>query len=412
MIYNIKDIINHARKNSPFYAKLYQDLPDNCRFDKLPIIDQKEFWGSNIFENNQLLTAKFTEGILFKSGGTSGNPKFSAFNKDEWNSFTTVFGTGISNGNLKDGDYVGNLFYAGDLYASFSFIMKSLENGPVQIVQFPMTGNMTNENIVKAILDYKINVLAGVPTTFVNLAEYIINQKIEIDLDLILFGGESLYNDQIKKIKKAFPSAAVNSIGIASVDGGHLGYFDESCKNGEHKVFKESTIIEVVDEDTNEVITENNKVGRLVYTNLTRKLMPIIRYPAGDRAEWLEVGSKYKLQGRSDEGARVGPVSIGTDDILNIFTSNELKSILSSFQLVIDHYHGLDILTINLVLEKDNEIAEEDLISILYRERPMFKKSVDDNIISKPRINIVKLDELIRNKKTGKQKLVVDLRSS
>jgi phenylacetate-CoA ligase len=410
MIYQIEELVNFAKENSKYYRELYQDIT-SFSLGALPIINQNEFWKSNKFENNQLLTSDFSDGILFKSGGTSGNPKFSAFTKDEWSMFTKEFGDGIAKGLIKSGDYVGNLFYAGELYASFVFIMKSLEQCPKNIVQFPMTGSMDNIDIVKTIQEYNLNVLVGVPTTFMNLADYMLKNKIKTNVNLILFGGESLYRDQILKIEEAFPRAKVTSIGIASVDGGHLGFFDDTCKNGEHRVFQSSTIVEIIDEESGESIVEPGKPGRLIYTNLTRKLMPIIRYPAGDRAEWIEVGNKFKLHGRSDEGARIGPVTLGSDDILNIFNPEKIKTLLNSFQLHINHDNGLDQVTILLVLEQTN-VDLDYLLSLLYLERPMLKKAVESQVIAAPIIKVVAISELLRNERTGKKRLVVDLRKT
>ena len=420
MIYSIDEIIKNARKNSQYYKDAYSKLSENIKIEDLPIVDQKEFWSANKFKENKLLTSEFLDGVLFKSGGTTGRPKFSAFTKDEWDAFTSEFGWGISQGHLKSGDHVGNLFYSGDLYASFAFIMKSLEHEYNSIVQFPMTGTMIFPEIIKAIDEYQINVLAGVPTTFLNLAEYILENNIKSEITLILFGGESLYQDQIKVLQKAFPKAKIDSIGIASVDGGHLGYFDHECMNGEHKVFQKSTLVEIIDEETGKTIKEKGKTGRLVYTNLTRKLMPIIRYPAGDMAEWKECefidgkfqGIKYQLHGRSDEGARVGPVTIGTDDIHDIFTKEILGTALTSFQLVINHKGGLDQLTIVLVPEEKIVKTEQELIKIIYSERPMLEQAITSGIISSIIIKIEDMEALIRNQRTGKQRLVVDLREN
>lgn len=420
MTFSLQEIVEHARERSPFYSDLYKNESSTWDITNLPIVDQKVFWEANSFKDNKLLTDHFGDGILFKSGGTTGNPKFSAFTKEEWHAFTYEFGKGISKGRLKAGDRVGNLFYSGDLYASFAFIMKSLEHEHNQIVQFPMTGTMGFEDIIKTVLEYDVNVLAGVPTTFINLASHLLKEQKTLPLELILFGGEPLYEDQFEVLKKAFPKAHVDSIGIASVDGGHLGFFDSECENGEHKVFQESTIVEIIDEETGEVIQETGRTGRMIYTNLTRKLMPIIRYPAGDMAEWTEVsqnngsfqGIKYKLHGRSNEGARIGPVTIGSDDIHHIFHKDYLGTVLESFQLVVRHEKGLDQLTIVLVPEGSLKLTTDELENHFYSERPMLKDAIEANIISPIIIKIGKMTDLILNKRTGKQRLVVDLRES
>ncbi len=413
-IYSINEIIQSAANNSPYYKELYKNS-DLSKLENLPLINQDEFWKANSYQDNKLLTGPITNGVVFKSGGTTGNPKFSAFTKSEWETFTHEFGDGMAFNGLKEGDRVGNLFYSGDLYASFLFITKSLELCPVPCTHFPMTGAMDMADVVKTIEEYNINVLAGVPTSFINLAQYLFENDKTLKLDTVLFGGESLYEDQIGILSKAFPGARINSVGYASVDGGHLGYFSENCINGEHEVFLDSCIMELIDEDSGEVINETGRTGKLVYTNLTRKLMPIIRYPVGDRAEWVEMttdgrGKRFVLRGRSEEGARIGPVTVNSDDLHNIFHDNDLADKINNFQFVLDRETHKDRLTVNIVAVPGADLAEGALRDLFYRERPMFKEAVDLNLIAGIEFRLVETAQLVRNKRTGKLRLVVDLR--
>lgn len=413
-IFTIEEIIQYAAKNSPYYRKLYEGC-NLSKLENLPLVDQEEFWHANTYTDNKLLTGPIRDGVVFKSGGTTGNPKFSAFTKSEWETFTDEFGEGMATNGLKEGDKVGNLFYSGDLYASFLFITKSLELCPVPCTHFPMTGAMDMEDVVKTVEEYGVNVLAGVPTSFINLAQWLFEKDKTLKLDTILFGGESLYEDQIGILAKAFPGARINSVGYASVDGGHLGFYTDNCVNGEHEVFLNSCVMELIDEETGEVINETGRVGKLVYTNLTRLLMPIIRYPVGDRAEWMEMtqdgrGKRFVLRGRSEEGARVGPVTVNGDDLHNIFHDNALADKINNFQFVIDRETGKDRLTINTVAVPGFELSEIALRDLFYKERAMYKEAVDQNLIADIQFKLVDTEQLVRNKRTGKLRLVVDLR--
>ena len=113
-----EEIIDFARSHSPFYKDLYSHLPPDPTLQDLPVLPQDKFWEANNPRNNKLLTTPFDDGVVFKSGGTTGNPKYSWFTHMEWKTFTKTFGAGIS-GNLRGGERVANLFYSGDLYASF-----------------------------------------------------------------------------------------------------------------------------------------------------------------------------------------------------------------------------------------------------------------------------------------------------
>ncbi|MCB0368956.1 MAG: hypothetical protein KDD45_05750, partial [Bdellovibrionales bacterium] len=136
-VYSLEELINIAKEKSPFYKKLYKNISAPYELEKIPLMDSHEFWASNSINQNQILTEAQSDGIVFKSGGTTGNPKFSFFTLEEWELFTQAFGEGMRKGGLKKGDKIANLFYAGDLYASFLFIMKSIEHSYASVTHFP-----------------------------------------------------------------------------------------------------------------------------------------------------------------------------------------------------------------------------------------------------------------------------------
>jgi phenylacetate-CoA ligase len=245
-IYALSEIVTRAKEKSPYYRQLYKHVsdPSAVKLADLPVIDQGEFWTANTIRDNQLLTAPMEDGIVFKSGGTTGQPKFSIFTREEWDTFTQVFGEGMGHIGITRGDRIANLFYAGELYASFNFIMKSIEACPIPAVQFGISGAAAAETILKTVDDFQINVLSGLPTTILVVAEHYAQEPAKfpnIKLEKIFFGGESMYPDQRKRLQAIFPGVKISSIGYASVDAGLLGYADSSCDVDEHRVFSKST---------------------------------------------------------------------------------------------------------------------------------------------------------------------------
>src|SRR5215831_8190259 len=70
--------VRFVREHSAFYREFYERVPEVISsLDQLPILDQDAFWAANTMENNRLLTEKPKDGIILKSGGTTGQPKFS-----------------------------------------------------------------------------------------------------------------------------------------------------------------------------------------------------------------------------------------------------------------------------------------------------------------------------------------------
>jgi phenylacetate-CoA ligase len=404
-----RELVFFAKANSPFYGDLYSSIKEEFRWEDLPVINQSQFWEANSWKDNQLLTCKHHKGLLFKSGGTTGKPKFSYFSDQEWAVFCELFGRGMGEANLREGDHVGNLFYAGELYASFLFIHKSLEMCKKRIIQFPLAGKMALEDLVSNILEFQINVLCGVPTSFIQLASYCLEKKHCLPIERLLYGGEALYPDQEDLLLQAFPNIEIHSVGYASVDGGLLGKRAVDCRGSEHRVFQDSTLMEIIDDDGS-VITEPLVEGRLLLTNLTRKLMPIIRYPVGDQAQWIEVDKKFKICGRSEEGARIGPITLNRDDLVSIFdVAGELKAI-AHFQMEITHFKGLDCLTIKLVLKPRESMNVNQLEEAFYGERKMFQKAVKEKIVHPVVFILGDEDDLFKNPRTGKCPVIVDRR--
>jgi len=418
-IFTLDQVVRTARAGSPFYANLFSGLPETkWTLEQLPIVDQKEFWAANTFKDNRLLTDHINNGIVFKSGGTTGNPKFSVFTTEEWRSFTEIFGQGLAANGLRGGERVANIFYAGELYASFLFITFSLHNCPSGAVQFPIAGGTSVGEIIHLIRDYNISVIAGVPTSILEIGEYLARQETTPpSVRKILYGGESMYPDQRAFLQRIIPGVKIASIGYASVDAGLLGFADEGCGHEEHRVFGQASILEIIDEDTGEVIRETGRPGKIVITSLTRLLMPIIRYPAGDRAMWLEpessVNRKFLLLGRSDEAARVGPMTLYVKDVRDILSLFWEKLGIVNFQICIEHRDKKDSLVLRIVSSKQKETLSAqsaEIISEICRQRPMYRELVAGCKINPAVIEWIDEKELIVNPRTGKLRVVIDNR--
>ncbi len=415
-VLSITELVSHAKKNSEFYRNLYESIdPSHFELKDLPLIHLKDFWMNNQINNNKVLTAPLTDGIVFKSGGTTGNPKFSVFSRQEWHLFTHYFGQGMGKKALSPGDRVANLFYAGDLYSSFLFIHGSLEKSEAPTVNYPISGTVQPAHLAELISDHSLNVLAGVPTTILNYTESFRKSNLKLtSVQKILFGGESLYTDQRNFLKEVFPGVEIISIGYASVDGGLLGFADSTCEPDEHRCFSEATIMELIDEN-GQVIEDLNTPGELYLTNLTRSLMPIIRYPAGDRALWKEPWGphrKYQLLGRSEEAARVGPVSLYVEDVSKILKQYQPLLGIQAFQLILEHSASKDSLTLRIAASnfKGQERMEDQILASLYVERPMLQELTEKKFINPTRIELTSFDKLETNPRTGKLKRVIDKR--
>lgn len=417
--HQLSDVIRFARHNSPFYQALYASLPPNAdRLLDLPVVDQQKFWAANTLHGNEVLTGPLSEATVYKSGGTTGAPKFSVYTRDEWRTFVTAFGQGLVDSGLRPGHRVADLFYVGDLYASFLFILDSLAHAPVDNVRLPIGGGAPLETTTGALRDFAAQVVTGTPTTLCRLAEYVITVGLRLDaVELLLFGGEALFTDQRRLLAAAFPGAKVRSVGYASVDAGLLGR-PVGPDPRVHRAFTPYSVIEILDEITGEPIIAPGRPGRVVVTSLFRRLMPVIRYPAGDRAEWVDArADRFRILGRAEEGVRVGPVSLYFQDAQDAVAKADTEGRVVGTQLVVRRWDGRDGLALRLASAPNVDPAAlqplaNAVLSQLETARPLYQDSVRAGFIHPLSVEWVRHGDLAVNKRSGKLVRVLDERSA
>ncbi|MFE1869839.1 phenylacetate--CoA ligase family protein [Streptomyces sp. NPDC059496] len=419
----LSDLIRFARHNSPYYRDLYASLPPHVeRLADLPVVDQQDFWAANALHDSRVLTGGLSEATVYKTGGTTGSPKFSVYTRDEWRTFVTAFGDGLVDTGLRPGHRVADLFYAGELYASFLFVLDSLAHAPVDNVRLPIGGGAPLESTIPTLRDLAAQVLTGTTTTLCRLAEQVVASGVRLDsVELLLFGGEALFDDQRRLLAAAFPGAEVRSVGYASVDAGLLGRPVPGPDARVHRAFTPYAVVQILDDSTDEPITEPGRPGRVVVTSLFRRLMPIIRYPAGDRAEWTGTGpGHFRILGRAEEGVRVGPVSLYTQDAQDAVAAADTSGHVVGMQLVVRRWDGRDGLVLRLATAPGDdahdlaaggrEALAEAVVTELETVRPLYPDSVRAGFVHPLSVEWARHRDLAVNPRSGKLVRVLDER--
>ena len=412
--YSLEEIIKYARTNSKYYADLHKDIPMNAPLTDYPLIDQDDFWSHCDKDGGTIITRPQTDGQIFKSGGTTGSPKYSLYSAEEWETMCRCSGRVLYKGGLKNGVKVANLFYAGGLYASFLYTYSMLFFSHVKTIVYNLSGNISIEEIVDTVLQHKINCIAGLPSMLTKIVAYIKeNDLTGFNVDTIYFAGETMYPDQRAKIRETFgENVDIRSVFYASNDGGPIGYFSTDCGYNEHRSMSELCIIEIIDPDTGEVITEMNRSGEIYITSLFKTLIPLIRYPVGDMGEYTEPEGvpdrKFRMLGRSGAAAaRAGFVSLYPQDVDNILKKCGIE--YYSHQIIITK-EGMDRFTFRIAVPEVDENNTEKFLQMLYQERSIIKEVIDDGNLSVPKVEWCKPSELEYNPRTGKLKTIIDKR--
>ncbi|EJM17543.1 coenzyme F390 synthetase [Pseudomonas sp. GM18] len=415
--YSLEQLVPYIRQHSNFYRKHLEHLPANgLTLKDLPLTHVADYWsGSNDLSHWPVLTGDVDGALVFKTGGSTSQGKLAVYSHEEWHAFVSTFGASLS-AQLNNGDRVANLFFSGDLYASFLFVHDSLAHVERSICEFPFTGSVEPDVLADAIERYRINVLAGVPAQLLRFCAYLAqHRRVLCGVETLLYGGESLFAPQLAILAEVFPNARIASIGYASVDAGLIGASARDCALGEHRVFEQQTLLEIVDEHTGEVIEECDRTGLLVLTNLTRRLMPLLRYPVGDRACWREPAAtprrKFALKGRSahSQRIRVGVLSLFTEEIHEIV---QRVAHSEQWQLLIEQTGPKDVLSVKWVPElqlQDVEPVLRALREALLAHYPAIDDLSREGLLEFRVLSCATTD-LKLHPRSGKQLRVLDLR--
>ncbi len=417
----LRQHLSFVRENSPYYrdawSGVWQRGSKPPPLTELPVTDHADYWAANTSDDNTLLTGPHQDGVVFKSGGTTGNPKFSFFSNEDFRLFCHEFGQGMRRGGLRAGERVANIFYGGQLYASLLFIGRCIEEAGVG-VRFPIAGFASPEEIVEDIRQFAIDTVAGVPTTIMNLILHFEAEDDTIKVNRFLYGGEAMYPDQMAALQRAVPGCRVQSIGIAGVDYGEMGWVDPLCEPGVHRTFDESTVLELLDEHGRPLVDAGAE-GALHITNFLRKLMPVIRYPVGDRGRWIDPpgtpGRRFKVLGRTEKGARLGPMTIYMEDVQRILNKAAAQTGFIAFQLIIDHEDRKDRCVLRVAVPNPEAVTREvsaAVVAALYQERPMFPELVENAVVHPLEVEWIKPEGLVTNPRTGKLLPLLDRRAT
>jgi len=409
--------LRYVAANSPYYQDLWRNAFSrvDTPLTALPVTDLDTYWAANTPTDNRVLTAPHMDGPVFKSGGTTGNPKFSFYSNDDWRHMCETFGAAMRRGGLRAGERVANLFYGGQLYASFLFIGRAIEQAGCG-VQFPLSGSAPAEEVIKTIQQFRIETLACLPTTMLALLPEIeAAEPGSIPLRRVLYGGEAIFDDQIEALHRVLPHCAVQSVGIAGVDYGELGWSEPGTEQGVHRMFDDSTVLELLDE-RGEPIDEPDVAGELVITNFKRRLMPVVRYPVGDRGIWVDTpgtpARRFRVLGRSNNCARIGPVSLYAEDVHAVLRKVPYHGFIN-FQMVVEHSEHRDRCTLRIAVARPQAVPDtvkSAIVTALHAERPLIADVTAQNVIHPLAIEWVTPQQLIVNERTGKTLHVIDRR--
>jgi phenylacetate-CoA ligase len=231
----------------------------------------------------------------------------------------------------------------------------------------------------------------------------------DLPLRLAFLGAEPHTEDMRRRIEAAYGLAAYNSYGLSEMNGPGVA-FECPEQNGMH-VWEDCFLMEVLDPNTLLPVPPGEP-GELVFTNLTRQGMPLLRYRSRDLASYDDTpcacGRKFR---------RLSRIKGRTDDMLiikgvNIFPM-QIEKVLMAMPEVGTHYlvelTRQDFNDVMLVkVEVQQNFFQEDL-RYLKQLQKRITTALKSELLVTPLVELVEPNTLPRTE--GKAKRVIDERT-
>ncbi|MGH3432519.1 MAG: acyl-CoA reductase, partial [Thermocrispum sp.] len=352
--------------------------------------------------------------VFFRSGGTTGEPKLSAFSWADYDEHMHAGADGLLAAGLDPRtDRVMNLFFGGQLYGGFVSFFSVLER--LGAVQFPMAGQQNAHAMVaRSIVDNRVDTLLGMPSYLMRLfveagpllREYGGVRKV-------FYGGEHFSAAQRRQLTDEFGVEVIRSAAYGSVDAGPMGYQCAAGKPGEHHLFTGVQTMEILDAEHDRPAAPG-QVGRLVFTSHTRRGQRLDRYEIGDLGRWLDQDCpcgrrtpRFELLGRSGDVFRSGGHFLNYRRFVAV--ADEVLGYSGDLQIELDFDGGQESLT---VLVEEGKTPEPDEVErLLLRNYPELATTAEQDQLVRLRVRPVPAEGFDRAVTSGKLVPVLDRRN-
>ena len=333
----LKALVRYARKNSPFYADLYQEIGADFRLEDLPPVSKPEMMA----DFDRVLTDRgvsikaidaFCEDpdhigrkldgkyLVFKTSGSTGNPAVVLYDQESIDVSSAVAACRTF---ARPEDYRAFMRHGrktAGVFANYGFYLAC---GMSRYLQLKMPGRQTKitvdvnapeEQIIRELNAFKPAMLSGYPSNLALLADC---DGLKIRPDVVITGGELLTDAVRQKLTEKFGCYVQTH--YSCTEAGEIAC---ECSEGHLHINEDWVIVEPVDQ-YDRPVRDGVLSDRVLITNLANHIQPFIRYELTDRIlvhnEPCRCGKKtlwLEIEGRTDDtlsfenGVRVAPMSL------------------------------------------------------------------------------------------------------
>ncbi|GAC1440775.1 MAG: phenylacetate--CoA ligase [Mycobacteriales bacterium] len=216
-------------------------------------------------------------------------------------------------------------------------------------VVVPMSGGQT-ERQARLIQDFAPDAICVTPSYLLAILDEV--ERLQLDassLKVAVLGAEPWTEDMRTEIQTRAGLHAIDIYGLSEVIGPGVAVECVETKDGLH-IWEDHFFPEIVDPDTGEPLPDGTS-GELVFTSLTKRAMPIVRYRTRDLTRLLPGTARTmrrmeKVTGRSDDMIILRGVNLFPTQVEELLL--RVDGLSPHYQLVLSRPARLDELTVRV----------------------------------------------------------------
>ncbi len=273
---------------SVFYRKKKMPLKLNSldEIKKLPFTtaDDIRMFGINMLCVSQ---GEIEKVVTLPTSGSTGEAKRIFFTKDDLESTIDFFQKGLSQLN---GKKMMIFMPKGSEYSIGNLIVKGIVKDGVEPIYVGMPKNF------QSILDEfgEADSIIAPPILLYAFGQYVEHKKLKKKLKGVLVSSDYFPNTVREKLKDLFSCEVFDHYGIT--EAGLGGAVECTYHHGLH-IREKDLYFEIVNPINGSVLSDG-EFGEIVFTTLTRKGMPLIRYRTGDIGRFLKDKCPCGIEGK------------------------------------------------------------------------------------------------------------------
>jgi len=406
----LRETVSRAAR-SPFYRERLAQAgvtPDNLRtpedIRKIPFTLKDDLRS----QGKGMLTLPLTELVrLHASSGTTGKATVIYYTREDIEAWADLLARSLYMTGVRPGDVFQNMMGYGLFTGGLGFHYGGERLGCLTIP----AGAGNSKRQIQLMQEFGTTVVHIIPSYALYLLNTFAEEGVDprdLPLRIAFIGAEPHTEDMRRRIEAAYGLKAYNSYGLSEMNGPGVA-FECPEQNGMH-VWEDAFVLEVVDPQTLEPVPPG-VVGELIFTNLTRQGMPLLRYRTRDLASVDDTpcpcGRAFRrisrIQGRTDDMIIIKGVNIFPMQIEHVLMA--MPEVYTNYLVELKRENFNDLMIVKV--EVQEHFFREDM-RYLNTLRKRVTEALKSELLVTPRVELVEPNTLPRTE--GKALRIVDLR--